>query len=100
MALRVFIVLFSEAAEANGTTVGVADAGTVAEGVLLSLDGTVVVAVSILIAELTCISTLALMSADAPADALSADAPAAAAAWAASAALTSVAVILTSEVKV
>lgn len=95
MALRVFIVLFSEPAEANGTTVGVAEVDTVAAGVVLSLDGTVVAAVSILIAELTCISTLALMSADAPADA-----PAAAAAWAASAALTSVAVILTSEVKV
>lgn len=78
MALRVFI-LFSEAAEANGTAVGGADVGAV----VLSLDGTVVAAVSILIAELTCISTLVLTSA---------------AAAAASAALTSVAAILTSEV--
>lgn len=83
MALRVFIVLFSEAAEAKGTAVGGADVGAV----VLSLDGTVVAAVSILIAELTCISTLVLTSA-----------AAAAAAAAASAALTSVAVILTSEV--
>ena len=89
--LRVFIVLFSEAAEAKGTTVGLgvaADAGVAA--VVLSLDGTVVAAVSILIeAELTCISTLVLTS-EAAEDAT------AAAAWAASAALTSVAVILTS----
>jgi len=89
LALRVLIVLFSVSAEAAEAK-GVADEGAAA--VVLSLDGTVVAAVSILITELTCISALVLASAAAAA------AWAAWAAWAASAALTSVAVILTSVV--